>query len=70
MDSVPSLTIRDLRLRGVHVPLRRPLVTRGGTIRIAPLALLDLETDEGVTGAAYLFCYTPLVLPSVLQLLA
>jgi mandelate racemase len=66
----PRLTIRDLRVRGVHVPLRRPLQTRGGTISIAPLALIDLLTEEGVTGSAYLFCYTPLALKPVRQLLA
>ena len=67
MDSTPRLSVRDLRLRGVHVPLRLPLVTRGGTIEIAPLALVDLLTDEGVTGSAYLFCCTPLALKPVLQ---
>jgi mandelate racemase len=70
MRAQPGLTIRDLRLRGVHVPMRRPLVTRGGTVAIAPLALIDLLTDEGVTGSAYLFCYTPVALQPVLQTLA
>jgi mandelate racemase len=26
---------------------------------IAPLVLIDLETEEGVTGRAYVFCYLP-----------
>ena len=65
-----KLTIRDLRLRGVHVPMRLPLQTRGGTIGVAPLALIDLLTEEGVTGSTYLFCYTPLALKPVLQVLA
>jgi mandelate racemase len=43
---------------------------RGGTISIAPLALIDLLTEEGVTGTTYLFCYTPLALKPVLQTLA
>jgi len=70
MTTHPRLTIRDLRVRGVHVPMRRPLQTRGGTISIAPLALIDLLTEEGVTGSTYLFCYTPLALTPVLQVLA
>jgi len=70
MSSNLRLTIRDLRLRGVHVPMRLPLQTRGGTISIAPLALIDLITEEGVTGTTYLFCYTPLALRPVLQTLA
>jgi L-alanine-DL-glutamate epimerase-like enolase superfamily enzyme len=49
--------------------MRHPLETSNGTIRIAPLALIDLETNEGVTGRTYLFCYTPLVLKPVCELL-
>jgi len=69
MEPQPALTIRDLRLRGVQVPMRRPLATRGGTVGIAPLALIDLLTDQGITGSTYLFCYTPLALAPVLRLL-
>jgi mandelate racemase len=38
-------------------------------VRVAPLALIDLDTEEGVTGRSYLFCYTPLALKPVVQLL-
>lgn len=70
MSDSPRLTISGLRLRGVNVPMRRPLVTRGGTVGIAPLALVDLYTEQGVAGSTYLFCYTPLALQPVLQMLA
>jgi len=70
MNAPLRLTFRSLRVRAVQVPLRLPLQTSSGTIRIAPLALIDLETDEGVTGRTYLFCYTPLVLKPVCELLA
>lgn len=63
------LTIRELRVRAVNVPMSLPLQTSSGTIAIAPLALIDLHTEEGVTGSAYLFCYTPLVLKPVAQLI-
>ncbi len=63
-------TIRSLDVRAVQVPMRLPLQTSSGTIRIAPLALLDLHTNEAVTGRTYLFCYTPLVLKPVCDLLA
>ena len=69
MNQLPRLTIAGLRVRGVHVPMRLPLVTGGGTVGIAPLALIDLFTDEGVTGSTYLFCYTPLALQPVLRML-
>jgi len=39
--------------------MRLPLGTSAGTIRSAPLLLLDVQTEEGVTGRAYLFCYLP-----------
>src|SRR2546421_1554628 len=73
-DPVPSpqakLTIRGLRTRAVRVPLRRPLGTSGGTIAHAPLVLIDLETEEGVPGRAYLFAYSDVVARTLRQLLA
>lgn len=69
MTSNPGLTIRQLRARAVKVPMPLPLQTSSGTIGIAPLALIDLETEEGVTGCAYLFCYTVLALKPVIQML-
>lgn len=69
MTSHPSLTIRTLRVRAVDVPMARPLQTSSGTVGTAPLALIDLVTEEGITGCAYLFCYTPLMLKPVVQLI-
>src|SRR5712671_3843368 len=56
----PKLTVRGLKTRALRVPMRRPLGTSGGTITHAPLVLLDLETEEGVPGRAYLFGYSDL----------
>jgi hypothetical protein len=36
-----------------------PLGASAATVRRAPLLLIDLETEEGVTGRTYLFCYRP-----------
>src|SRR3989442_11912345 len=71
-DPVPSakLTIRGLRTRAVRVPMRRPLGTSGGTITHAPLVLIDLETEQGVPGRAYLFAYSDLGARTLRQLLA
>jgi mandelate racemase len=66
----PTLTIRALRTRPVEVPLARPLTTSGGVIATAPLALVDLLTEEGVTGSAYVFCYTSPALVPVARLVA
>lgn len=58
--TIPKLTIRSLRSTAVVVPMARPLGTSAQTIRSAPLLLIDLETEEGVTGHTYLFCYLPM----------
>jgi mandelate racemase len=56
----PSLTIRTIRANAVLVPMARPLVTSIQTVRSAPFLLVDLVTEQGVTGRAYVFCYIPL----------
>jgi len=66
--TILRMTVRDLRVRAVSVPMNRPLYTGAGAIEAAPLLLIDLFTEEGITGSAYLLCYTPLVLKPVRQL--
>jgi mandelate racemase len=53
------LTIRSVKARPVDAPLGRPIRTAVGTIPSAPLVLVDVLTEEGVTGSAYLFAYMP-----------
>ena len=60
--STELLTIRALDARPVIVPLERPIRTAVGTIPAAPLVLIDVTTEEGITGRAYVFGYTPLTL--------
>ena len=61
MTRLPLLTIRGIRTSAVEVPMKFPLGTSAGTVRSAPLLLIDLETEEGITGRTYLFCYRPSV---------
>ncbi len=56
---LPSLTLRRLSARPVLLPLQRPVIARIATIAEWPLILIDLETEEGVTGRAYLEPYVP-----------
>jgi mandelate racemase len=58
---LPALTIRGTRTFAVEVPMTYPLGTSAAIVRRAPLLLVDVETEEGVTGHAYLFCYRPSV---------
>lgn len=53
------LTLHALRVRAVNVPLKEPVKTASGSVLTAPLVLIDIETREGITGSAYVFCYTP-----------
>ncbi len=63
-----TLTVHALRVRPVNVPMSLPLVTGGGAVSTAPLALIDLKTTEGVTGCAYVFCYTSAALKPIATL--
>src|SRR5258708_7566425 len=65
--SIPELLIREIRARPVVAPLPRPIRTASGDVMDAPLLLIDVLTDVGVTGRAYAFDYTPLTLRSLAQ---
>jgi mandelate racemase len=64
-----TLKIRSLRATPVNVPLARPHPTASGIVESAPFVLVDLETDQGLTGRSYLFCYTSIALKSVADLI-
>ena len=57
MPALPPLTVRAIRARAVEVPLNFVLGTSKAALRQVPLILFDLETEEGVTGRAYVFGY-------------
>jgi len=63
------LTIRSVRAVGVEVPMTFVLGTSRTTITKAPLLLIDLDTEEGVTGRSYLFCYLPAAAPAIGRIL-
>lgn len=52
-----ALHVRGVTCTPVEVPLRYVLGTSAATVRAAPLLLVDLLTDEGVTGRSYVFAY-------------
>ncbi|MDL5160167.1 enolase C-terminal domain-like protein [Actinomycetospora termitidis] len=54
--------------RAVLAPLDPPLQTASGEVPTAPLVLIDVTASDGVVGHAYLFCYTPMVLPALTSL--
>jgi mandelate racemase len=64
-----ALTVRALEARAVNAPLARPVRTASGTLPSAPLVLVDVHTEEGVTGRAYVFAYTPRLLEPMVRFL-
>src|SRR2546427_3612761 len=67
--NAPRLTVRDLRTVAVEVPMTYSLGTSRGAITKAPLLLIDLATEEGITGRAYLFCYLREAAPAIAKIL-
>jgi mandelate racemase len=70
MNPDTELSVRGLDVRAVDVPMRRPLKTSGGEVGTAAMVLIDLLTEEGITGSSYVFCPTPVVLEPVAKLLS
>jgi mandelate racemase len=70
MNPDTELSVRGLDVRAVDVPMRRPLKTSGGEVGTAAMVLIDLLTEEGITGSSYVFCPTPVVLKPVAKLLS
>lgn len=67
--SAPQFTVRAIRARAVAVPMRFVLGTSAAAVRTAPLLLVDVETDEGITGRTYLFCYVPAAAAGIISML-
>jgi mandelate racemase len=65
----PTLTIRRVQTTPVLVPMTYALGTSRARVTAAPLLLVDLETEQGVTGRSYLFCYLPAAAPAIAKLL-
>ncbi len=56
--AAPALTVRSLKVRAADAPFSPPLQSAAGTLRSAPLVLIDLFTEQGVTGRSWFFADT------------
>ncbi|MBS0246003.1 MAG: mandelate racemase [Proteobacteria bacterium] len=65
----PALTIRAVKATPVEVPLNFVLGTSQQAMRQVQLLLVDVETEEGITGRAYLFGYLRAVPPAIMSIL-
>jgi len=64
--NVPKIV--EVVARAVNVPLEFPVRTSVGVVDTAPLVLIDMKTDAGVTGRSYVFTYTPVALSATLEM--
>jgi mandelate racemase len=67
--SKPVPAIRSVKARALVVPLTRPVKNAFGVIDAGPLVLIDVETDQGVTGHSYIFAYAKLTLKPLVHLI-
>jgi mandelate racemase len=51
------LTIRSITARAIVLQLKRPVVARIATLTEWPVILIDLQTEQGITGRSYLEPY-------------
>jgi mandelate racemase len=62
-------TIRGVKARAVVAPISRPVKNAFGVIEAAPLVLIDVATDQGITGRSYIFAYAKLTLAPLVHLI-
>jgi mandelate racemase len=67
--SAATPTIRGVKARAVIAPISRPVKNAFGVIEAAPLVLIDVATDQGITGRSYIFAYTKLTLAPLVHLI-
>lgn len=65
-----TVTIRELRVRTVCVPMEHPHRTASGVVSESPLVLTDVITDDGTIGHSIIFTYTRAALKSTADFLA
>ena len=61
--------IRGIKARAIVVPLKRLLKNAFGVFEAAPLVLIDIATDQGVTGRSYIFAYSKMTLRPLVHLI-
>src|ERR1700755_640447 len=67
--SAVTPAIRGVKARAVVTPISRPVKNAFGVIDAAPLILIDVDTDQGVTGRSYIFAYARMTLKPLVHLI-
>ncbi|HEX5212125.1 MAG TPA: enolase C-terminal domain-like protein [Pseudolabrys sp.] len=66
---LPRLRVRAIRATPFEVPPNFILGTSRGAFRQVPLLLVDVATEEGITGRSYLFCYVRAAAAAIVNLI-
>ena len=61
--------VRGLRVRAVRLKIAQPLETASGSFATWPVVLLDLQTEDGPVGHAYVGCFMPMMVQPLVSLL-
>ncbi len=64
-----QLTLRSLRARAVSAPMRIQPRAATGAIPNAALVLVDLETEQGITGRSYLFAFAAMAFKPIVDII-
>jgi mandelate racemase len=64
--STPAIV--SISARALVTPMARPVKNAFGVIDVAPLLLIDVATDQGITGRSYLFAYSKVTLKPFVHL--
>jgi mandelate racemase len=64
--NTPAIT--SVKARAAVTPMSRPVRNAFGVIDVAPLLLIDVATDQGITGRSYLFAYSKVTLKPFVHL--
>ena len=67
--SASTPAVRGVKARAVIAPISRPVKNAFGVIEAAPLVLIDIATDQGITGRSYIFAYSKLTLKPLVHLI-
>jgi mandelate racemase len=67
--STTTPAICSVKARAVIAPISRPVKNAFGVIEAAPLVLIDVATDQGITGRSYIFAYAKLTLAPLVHLI-
>jgi mandelate racemase len=64
-----TATIKNVKARAIVSPMSRPVKNAFGVIEAAPMVLIDVATDQGVTGRSYIFGYGTITLKPLVMLI-